>query len=213
MLGYRACMLRDSHQARGLLSGPADSVLTELLSALAKEGEQLAQTLEAQFLEARKRLDWKGVQELGKALMGNHPEYVPILRRSLEFRPNHILWSAINALQPEAAAMRGGHPGRAPDLVRMAGPPPHRGIWRSGGISRRPAARCSRGTGAPGSPTALRRPGGALHGPGSQSGCPHAAHASFPAWSSWWTTSSRSRAFPGPIWQTSTWRFSSFGAA
>ena len=108
LLGYRACVLRESHQARELLGGPADPVLTDLLSALAKEAEQPAPTVEAQFLEARKRLDWKGVQELGEALIGSHPEYVPILHRSLEFRPNQALWSALDALQPDATARVAG---------------------------------------------------------------------------------------------------------
>jgi len=102
LLGYRACVLRDAHQARELLSGPADLVLTDLLSTLAKEGEQPAPTLEAQFLEARKRLDWKAVQELGEALIADHPEYVPILRRSLEFRPNQALCSALDAREAKA---------------------------------------------------------------------------------------------------------------
>ena len=112
LLGYRACVLRDAHQARELLSGPADLVLTDLLSTLAKEGEQPAPTLEAQFLEARKRLDWKAVQELGEALIADHPEYVPILRRSLEFRPNQALRSALDARGEKAPT--GAAPPAAP---------------------------------------------------------------------------------------------------
>jgi hypothetical protein len=96
LLAYRACVLRDAHQAKELLNGAADAVLTRLLAALSKEAEEPPPSLEAQFLEARKQLDWKAVQELGEALITDHPEYAPILRKSLEFRPNPALLSALD---------------------------------------------------------------------------------------------------------------------
>jgi hypothetical protein len=79
-------------------------VLTTLLGALAKQGEQPTPSQESQFLDARKRLDWKAVQELGQELIDDHPEYVPILLRSLEFRPNTTLRSVLEALQSPAPA-------------------------------------------------------------------------------------------------------------
>ncbi|MGK4301924.1 hypothetical protein, partial [Klebsiella pneumoniae] len=69
------------------LLGYRARVLTGLLAALSKEAEEPAPNLEGQFLEARKRLDWKAVQELGVVLVTDHPEYVPILRKSLVLRP------------------------------------------------------------------------------------------------------------------------------
>lgn len=107
LLGHWARVLGDAHRARELLSGPADAVLTGLLSVLAKQDEEPAPSLESQFLEARKKLDWKAVQELGEVLMGEHPDYAPILRRSLEFRPNQPLRSALDALQPQAPSGAG----------------------------------------------------------------------------------------------------------
>jgi hypothetical protein len=116
LLAYRACVFRDAHQARELLGGHAGPVVTALLSALAKKGEEAPPSLEAQFLEAWKRLDWKAVQELGEALIPEHAEYIPILRRSLEFRANQSLQSTIAALQTQAG------PGAKP-------PPPAPRTW------------------------------------------------------------------------------------
>jgi hypothetical protein len=104
LLGYRARVLGDAHQAKQLLGGAADAVLTRLLDVLAKEAEKPTPNLESRFLEARKQLDWKAVQELGEALITDYPEYAPILRKSLELRPNPALAAALDAREPKAAS-------------------------------------------------------------------------------------------------------------
>ncbi len=107
--GYSAFVRGDARQAREVLGGTADAVLVALLGTLAMKGEEPPPSQESQFLDARKRIDWKAVQELGESLIIDHPEYAPILLRSLEFRPNQSLRSALDELQnPASAAAESG---------------------------------------------------------------------------------------------------------
>lgn len=122
LLGYRVRVMGDAKEAKKLLSGPPDPVLSGLLTSLAKQGEEPPPTLEEQFLEARKKLDWKSVQELGEQLIADHPEYIPLLRRSLEFRPNPALGSSLDAREPKApsgAAAQPTLPRTWPEWLRL----------------------------------------------------------------------------------------------
>jgi hypothetical protein len=110
LLGYCVRVLGDPKEAKELLRGLPDPVLSWLLTALAKQGEEPPPNLEEQFLEARKKLDWKSVQELGEQLIAHHPEYVPLLRRSLEFRPNPALASSLDAREPNAPSGAAAQP-------------------------------------------------------------------------------------------------------
>ncbi|HVJ67387.1 MAG TPA: hypothetical protein VM510_05350, partial [Caulifigura sp.] len=104
LLAYRASALADAGQARGLLAGAPDPVLKHLLSALAQQGAEPPPSLEARFLDARKRRDWRYVQEIGEELIGDHPEYIPILRHSLGLRPNQALHLSLDAVEARAPA-------------------------------------------------------------------------------------------------------------
>lgn len=106
LLGYRAQKLADDRQARELLAEASDEVLSALLAELAKQTEKPEPTVEEAFLEARRKRDWKASQDLGEALLSEHPEYGPILKKSLEFRPNADLHAKLKGLAQKEAPQK-----------------------------------------------------------------------------------------------------------
>jgi hypothetical protein len=102
MRGYRAWKTHNAEVARDILAEAEDAVLQTLLGPLVESSsfQGTQDSLEERFFEARKQQDWLAVQELGELLVSGNPEVVPILRKSLQLRPNPDLQSHLDQLAP-----------------------------------------------------------------------------------------------------------------
>jgi len=98
--GYRAWKTRNPEVSRAVLAEAEDALLQALLGPLIESSasQRTQETLEERFFEARKQQDWRAVQELGELLVSANPEVAPILRKSLQLRPNHELKARLEQL-------------------------------------------------------------------------------------------------------------------
>jgi hypothetical protein len=91
VLAYRARHLDDRAAAGRLLSVCSDEIARRVLQDLPSHEELPHADILEHWLTARRSGDWQRVQELGTILLGEFPEIIPVLRRSLEVLPNDEL--------------------------------------------------------------------------------------------------------------------------
>lgn len=112
MLVYRALVDDDSEAAERLLP-EVNTALAELLSPLAERSSSIP-SIDERFFEARKRQDWSEVQRIGAELVEQGPEYVSILRKSLEFSINPDLEAALLSHQEAVGTATEAEPASIP---------------------------------------------------------------------------------------------------
>ena len=91
---------RQRRGRRAILAEADDTLLQSLLGSMTENAaaHPTPEALEERFFEARKQQDWRAVQELGEMLVSANPEIAPILRKSLEARPNKGLRDHLESL-------------------------------------------------------------------------------------------------------------------
>jgi hypothetical protein len=96
MLAYHAVMTGDAGLATEVIhsAGASDPWLAGLFAPLLTVPER---PIEERFFEARARLDWRVVQELGEQWLAQSDEPAAVLRKSLQFLPNPHLQAILDA--------------------------------------------------------------------------------------------------------------------